>query len=284
MTTTAVASPEPDEPAKPTFKFKLEFVTPEEAEKILAKNVRNRTLSPATIATYRGDMDNGDWDDNGETVKIANGGLVLDGQHRLFGIIESGEPRWLLVVRGLDPSVQDTIDTGRPREFKDILKIRGVDRYTAVAAITRRLAFWETGVRTRKSSGGRKMSNRHLSRLLAANPDIHFSAEVAVPTARKVKLPASILGFCHLLFYRIDPDDTQFFFEKLRDGSDLADGHPIHVLRNTLLDITAETKLDEVFQMAYTIKAWNAYRAGETISRLTYRPGGSKPEPFPEPK
>jgi hypothetical protein len=36
--------------------------------------------------------------------------------------------------------------------------------------------------------------------------------------------------------------------------------------------------------MVVFIKAWNAYRSGETIELLRWSPGGAKPERFPEPR
>jgi hypothetical protein len=273
-----------NEPPRPDFTFDLELITPEVAERILARNDRNRVISSATVACYALDMVNGDWMANGETIKIAIGGTLLDGQQRLKAIIEAERPQWMLVVRGLSPNAQATIDNLRPRQFKDMLRIAGVPRYTTVASITRRLAFWELGVRTRGGSGGRRMSNVQLDHVLGGNQDIHFSAEVAETVGRKIRLPISIIGFCHLLFYRVDPDDAAFFFNRLVTGVDLPDGHPILVLQRTLDAIRDDSRLSETMQLAYTIKAWNAYRQGETLSRLTYRPGGSKPEPFPEPK
>ena len=39
----------------------------------------------------------------------------------------------------------------------------------------------------------------------------------------------------------------------------------------------------QTYLLAITLKAWNAYRQGETVGLYRWRPGGAKPEAFPEP-
>jgi hypothetical protein len=38
-----------------------------------------------------------------------------------------------------------------------------------------------------------------------------------------------------------------------------------------------------MFLTAIMIKAWNAYRRGDSIGLLSFKSGGAKPERFPEP-
>lgn len=61
------------------------------AETWLSRNSNNRNLRGQVIASYARDMKSGAWVLNGETVKIASNGQLLDGQHRLNAVVESGQ-------------------------------------------------------------------------------------------------------------------------------------------------------------------------------------------------
>lgn len=272
----------PASPGDPVVRF--EDIGPSEAEAILAHNTRNRPKKTGKIDQYARDMAAGKWGTNGESIKIAFDKTLLDGQNRLHAVIASDTTQRLLVVRNLPLAAQDTVDGGAKRSYGDVLAIRGIPRYNIVAAITRRVAFWEMGVRTR-TNATIPLSTATLDGYLDSNPDIHLAAEATSSVRPRLGVSPAILGFCYLLFNRIDAEDCRFFFERFADGGELATDHPIAALRKTLIgQITSRSKLSEVVLMAYTIKSWNAYREGRTISHLRYQPGGARPEVFPEPK
>ena len=54
------------------------IITPDHAKALLAKNVANRKLSEQTYGQYKRDIINGDWQLNGETIKIAEDGELID--------------------------------------------------------------------------------------------------------------------------------------------------------------------------------------------------------------
>ena len=47
---------------------------------------------------------------------------------------------------------------------------------------------------------------------------------------------------------------------------------------------TVRGQRSETYLTAILIKAWNAYRSGEEVGVLRFRPGGAHPEKFPEPE
>jgi hypothetical protein len=78
--------------------------------------------------------------------------------------------------------------------------------------------------------------------------------------------------------------DREDFFEKLINGAGLAANSPILALRNFLQkESTSNAKVTPGTRTGLTCRAWNMYRADET-GKLSYKPGGSKPESFPEPR
>ena len=67
------------------------MVTPELAAEWLTHNTHNRGLKPIAIKRFAEDMTTGDWQWNGESIRFAADGTLLDGQNRLHAIVDSGE-------------------------------------------------------------------------------------------------------------------------------------------------------------------------------------------------
>lgn len=259
------------------------LVTPAVAEAWLAKNSRNRNLRESHARSYAEDMAAGDWRWTGETIKFSATGELLDGQHRLRGVVIAGVPIRFLVVRGLDQEAQEDIDHGIPRKFHDVLTLRGEINASALAAIVRRVHAWNEGKRRNINTGGGHTTAQML-RTLEKHPELRDVAARANAFARHCDLPASVLGLSLWLFDGIDPDDSEFFFDRLCDGQGMLKGDPVYELRRTLeTRRTARGERSQTYLLAVTIKAWNAYRNGDTVGLYRWRPGGSKPEQFPEP-
>lgn len=76
-------------------------VTPELARVWLRANTRNRNTRERAVTEYARDMVAGHWNLNGEAIKFAYDGSLLDGQHRLRAVIEADATVQMLVVVGL---------------------------------------------------------------------------------------------------------------------------------------------------------------------------------------
>lgn len=261
----------------------VELVGPEEAEHFLAKNTRNRNLKPRQIAQIAADIRNDDFKFNGDTICESSDGVLLDGQNRCHGIIAAGRAVPCIVVRGLDPRSQDEMDTGVRRSFSDVLTLRGEKSTANLAALTRRVGAWESGARRDLMQWTTSHSN--LSRILEAHPELKDFVQPARRVADSIGINASNIGMLMWVFYGIDPEDAAFFFDRLDDGQGLVKGDPIFELRRTLSHDrgTRGGNARAIRDIVFVIKAWNAYRAGETVSLYRWKPGGAKPESFPEP-
>lgn len=259
-------------------------VTPEIAARWLLSNTHNRNLRRAVVLAYAADMAAGAWNWNGESIKFAEDGTLLDGQHRLAAIVEADLTVRMLVVRGLPPETQETLDTGTKRKFYDVLRLRDEHNCHLLAAITRRVYVWEDGARRVGSKTKYPPTTSQLLVTLEKHPELRGIATEAHTLGHNVELPASIIGLGIWLFGRINPDDCAFFFARLSDFQGLLKGDPIYELRRSLeRSLSAQHERSETYLLAILIKGWNAYRDGKKITVLTYRPGGSRPEEFPEP-
>jgi hypothetical protein len=280
MTTLTVTQPDPKGPT-----YKLVNVTPQLAKKWLAQNTHNRNLRERVVNSYAADMLNGHWAEDGQSIKFSTAGILLDGQHRLSAIAQSGTTQRMLVVTNLTDTAQDTMDTGARRSLADVLKLHGESNFVTLAAALLRVHQWQQGHRKSLKSGGTRPTNRQLLDLLGRHPEIRRSAEIAERTRKTGQLPGSTVALCHWLFVQIDPNDCAFFFARLADGAGLMSDDPIYALRRALENhANAKGRPEEAHVTALVIKGWNAYRDGRTVHLLAYRPGGASPEPYPEPK
>lgn len=258
------------------------FVTPELAAEWLLKNTHNRPYRPRVASAYAADIRSGDWLRNGESIKFATGGALLDGQHRLGGVEEAGVGAWMLVVRGLPKTTQETMDGGIKRTFSDVLKLRGEIHYATLASIVRSVFSWERG--DRGVRGGAAATNAQLFQTLEKYPWLRDGCTVAARTAVGSGLPAGIGGLVWWMTVQLDPEDAEGFFERLSSPDNHQTGEPIGELRKLLSkseDVRGERS--RRFLLAVSIKAWNKYRLGESVGLLKFTQGGAKPEQFPIP-
>lgn len=254
-------------------------VTPHLARTWLRANTHNRNLRERAVADYARDMTAGHWTLNGEAIKFATDGTVLDGQHRLRAVIEADTTVQMLVVVGIDPAAQETMDTGRKRTTGDVMGLRGEANAHTLAAILRRVFAWNNG--DYRFTGNYAATNRECAQLLDEHPELRRSAEIAVRTRNAFPhIPQSILGTAHYLFSAIALDEAAWFFQRIADGAELPLGHPVLALRARVTSERLDSmRLPESRHMAYLIRTWNAVRDGRSLDRLVHPPNSSMPMP-----
>lgn len=254
-------------------------VTPDLARAWLRNNTHNRRLRDRAVDDYARDMAAGHWNLNGEALKFSSDGAVLDGQHRLRAVVTADVTVPMMVVVGLDPSTQETMDTGRKRTTSDVMGLRGESNAHILAAVLRRVWAWDTG--DHRFTGAYAATNRECAELLSKRPDIRRSAEIAVRTRNAFPhIPASLLGVSHHLFSRIDADATVWFFQRIADGAELPIGHPVLALRARVTSERLDSvRMPDFRYLGYLIRTWNAVREGRSLDRLVHPPNSTMPQP-----
>lgn len=259
-------------------------VTPEQAQRILAeRNIRNRNLSSATVAKYARDMAAGNWLLNGDAVRFAADGTLLDGQHRLAAIIKAGCTIRTFVVWNLPVEAQATMDDGRKRTMANVLELDGRDAHSkTVASILRRAILLEKGVIDGSGGGSAAPTKSEMQAYYVDHPDILSAAAVAdqMRATRGIRCAASTVGLAYLLCARRSQSDADEFFRMLRTGAGLTENHPALVLRNKLaIDGSTRLRTETGEALAWFFRAWNAYRAGRTVKILRFKAGDHFPFP-----
>jgi hypothetical protein len=105
-------------------------VSPALAARWLERNESNRTVREGRVNALAEAMRRGEFVVTGDTIKFAPDGRLLDGQHRLWAVLESGVTVQMLVAYNIAPEAQVVMDTGAARKFADTLKWKGEKNYT----------------------------------------------------------------------------------------------------------------------------------------------------------
>lgn len=145
--------------------FSSELVTPERAARYLKNNHGNRKLKPSVVARYAATMLSGNWVLSPEAICFAPDGRVLNGQHRLTAVINSGVPTPFLIIRGVSPEVFKVLDRGATRTIADAL---GVDR--KIAEVARLAASLVTPV---AKHGGNVITDAAAEQMIGVLSDDH---------------------------------------------------------------------------------------------------------------
>lgn len=255
-------------------------ITPEIARAWLETNIHNRPVNETVIARYAEAMKSGQWERNGETIKFADTGALLDGQHRLKAVIQSGVTVETYVVFNLPQKVFDTIDTGKSRTITDLLALDGEPHGNVMGPALRLLYVHdEFGSPTEMGKRlARLITNRDLMETRQRHPELEQSVGfvTGVKGLNKYMGPASA-AYLHYMFAKLQPHLADSFFIRLARAQDMEDDHPIFVLRRRLEGMSKATDADRLEALAITIKAWNIYRQRKTVKLLRW----SRVEDFP---
>ncbi|MFG3287340.1 hypothetical protein ACGF3G_00760 [Streptomyces sp. NPDC048179] len=245
---------------------KAEFlvITPAVAKDMLRRNTRNRNVRAARVNGWARIMTAGLWHNNGEAIKVAIDGTILDGQHRLHAVVKSGVTITTLVVSNLPPETQSTMDGGAKRNPGDVFTLRDEQNATMLGSVARKVWLWEQG--DKRFSAKEAPTTPELYTLVDNNPGLRRSADIAVRVYHNFRyIPPSIVGAAHHLCSRIAADEAAWFYEALGTGAELSLRHPILTLRKRVMtDKDSQKAVTDGLHMAQVLTAWNALRAGKT--------------------
>jgi hypothetical protein len=269
--------------AAPTLDCEVVDLTPKMAAELLARNTSNRKLLAPYVAKLAEAMTRGEWVVNGEPIQIAEDGTLLNGQHRLAAVVQSEATVPMLLVRGLPVSAQKTMDSGSRRNLSDVLKLHGEQNTASLGATLGLLHRHRVGARMDSSSRTAPTSQEALA-VLALEPTIRDGLPLAHKVHRLTKMRVSVSGVLIYLFNEEEAGEGTRFFEALCVSEDARERTAMFALRSILDRIKSDRsyKLSTYVLCAMTIKTFNAWSEGAEMGVLAFKPGGDKPEAFPE--
>jgi hypothetical protein len=219
---------------------KLVTVTPEIAKKYLEKNVINRPIRPNVVAGLVNIIRHGQFLTTHQGIAFDENGNLLDGQHRLCAIVESGIAVKMWVFTNV-PEKQnniysmDVIDRGELRCVGDQLTLRhGIKSGRRIAAMLAGIAFI-CDQRTHKITVPIALEIYNMYK-----PSVKYVYEqlqgVKVYGSRGFIVGA--LAFCH----NVAPQDLGAFVNQYATGEMLKRGDPALTLRNHVMNSERNTR------------------------------------------
>lgn len=247
-------------------------VTPEFARQLLELNTANRPISRREVERLKAILAGGQWRYNGESIKISDTGKVLDGQHRLIAIAESGVAADLRIETGLPDDVFTTLDQGRKRTGGDVLAVRGVMRYNATAMAAATLYRM---IRNRPIYGpAGPIPAYGIDSVVARHPGLIESVSYCAPLIRQGDGQVVSLGQLAALHYVVDSvmgltEQANALAEGLAVGTGLEATSPILQFRNKVFAARSSKHIQHAqSKLGLLAKVTGLHIAGETVKHL----------------
>lgn len=238
-------------------------------------------MSDQHVKRIAGQIIDGKWKFNGDTIKISSDGGVLDGQHRLWAVVESKISIETIIVRGIARDAFATIDTLRkPRSGADVLALSGATRHRAItSAALQWLLRYQRGILETYSKPINKIENSDIESMFENNPGIE-RAVARVMGLRGLANP-SLVGFFYYILTNRSPELAERMVFTLENPAGVSITDPFFRLRMYFSSDHLKRK-DPVVTIALMVKAANAAYHNQEIKALVWRNQGASPEKFPK--
>jgi hypothetical protein len=208
------------------MKTEVVMITPAMAEKWLKGTTSgNRPIRKNNLQRLIHDMKSGQWSLNGESIVLDDNGNVVDGQHRLRAVVDSGVTIQSVVVRGVDASAFEYIDLGVRRDGGDVLAVRGYQYGKELAAALNVIDSYYTydGFHDGASAvSTNKYRHQRVCHTLLAEKYADCGPSVAYIHCRCSKVrafrPPSFVAAMHYVLGHENAEARDKFFESLATG------------------------------------------------------------------
>lgn len=266
------------------MKSDVRTVTPEEAEKLLENNSINRPLSTVVVRNLAEAMRRGEWQLTHQGIAVDSSGRLLDGQHRLSAVLESGVPIETLVFTSVDSSTFSVLDAGKKRNAADALAVAGEKSTHLLASMIRVIWLFDNRPDIAWSGGGSSITTPQVLETLDKHPKIRDYVNVGLEVAQATgTIKSASCGASYLVARNNAKRKVQPWFDGLIEGAGLSKGDARLKYRNHMLSLARKEagevrrRRDNREHVWLYITAFNAWAANEPLKSLRYTAG--KPMP-----
>lgn len=106
-------------------RIEVQWIGPDKAHEYLKANVCNRACSKAAVKRWADTMKVGAWKLSSDAIAFDWNGVLINGQHRLSALIETGATMPFLVGYNFPPESKNSLDVGKKRSLHETLTING---------------------------------------------------------------------------------------------------------------------------------------------------------------
>lgn len=267
------------EPQKETKEIRHEviLITPEIAADMLSRSIRNRRLMQNTVNNYAQQIERGEWQLTPQGISFNEYNELIDGQHRLNGVIKSGKAVKMFVFYNVPDSCFKVLDTGNKRTPGQIFGLENIKHATNIAAALRKLFVLQNCNENDliKAKVRAKASSSYLLDFYYKNKDlidnvtaisINYYKTSAFYTRSEI---ISIILYLHM-YKKHSLSIIEGFFNQLFLGR-LINNVNIEMLRSKLIQsaLLKSHKIRPASKLIYLKKVWNAIIDDKIIKRLS---------------
>jgi hypothetical protein len=247
------------------LKVSVRLIGPTEAQELIDASDFNRKHTKATVTKYALEMARGRWWENGQPI-ILNGEKMINGVHRSHAIIQSGVTLPFVVVQGVDPRANRTMDIGKPRTLDQMLELEGHHAPKQLAEAINWLIGYEKGQRL---GAARKFTVLDKFDLFFKHPGLEVVAkEYTIRVPGKGLLNQGLYACAHYLFKQKSPEDAAEFMRQVVGGENLQKGDPAYTYREGVthlaeIDSLKKTEAVKAKCANALVFGWNKFRVKE---------------------
>lgn len=256
-------------------------IDPKFAAELLASSTGNRPIPDSAVRGIMKTILNDEWRLTHQGIAIDVNGHLVDGHHRLTAIVRTGRTVPMLVAYDVAPESFAVLDTGKKRSGGDVLAIAGHSGGKDLAAAVRLLHIYENGLPSGGSTS--QMANSDVLSKLEASPGIEDALGRAHALRRSCGMAPAAGTVGVYLTERENPHlDQAPWFDGVIGGVGLPAGDARLAFRNAMFHLRSSASVrrgDSPTQLAWYLKAWNAWATGRAVRSL--RIGRGEPNPMP---
>ena len=248
----------------------VRVITPDDAKKLLSANTINRPLRRSHVDFFESQLQRGEMQLTHQGIAISENGRLLDGQHRLTAIANTGIAATMMVAYGLPESSFSVLDTGAARKASDALSIDGACNAHCIAASIRLWLFYKNlpgqlwgGVQAVKIYSVTAVKAQY-----ELDPEGWDWAGKTASTfcVTKVITPGPSAAFLYLAFANgYSKKYLTDFMRCIKEGADLTHGNPVLAFRNKQFSGGEVGTKKQQARVADLIKLFNAYTTGQRL-------------------
>ena len=250
--------------------YSIEVITPHQAELWLQRNESNRNIRKNLVVKYARAIQAGNWHLTGDGVSLSENGNLLDGQHRLTAIVQTGMPVRMGVFRKVPERSQQYKDSGAVRTVADGLRMYNNEIHgSLVAAVCKLLHIFDTGA----------MFSLDYDETVSIYDQYQESfkwMQESIPKIKGVIRTAPVLAPIVWAHANGMEEEAEAFWSGLSTGENLQKGSSILLLRRTFEHrVSGRSRMDRLHLAALTLSAMSLFCSNNTKqSSLVVSPVG----------
>lgn len=206
---------------------RIQTVAPKLATEWMKSNCGNRHISGPHVAGLVDEMLTGRFVLTGDAIQFNRAGELINGQHRLQAVIDSGVACTFLIMEGVEDEAKAVLDKGRGRSVPDALRMcHGVERARMITATVASLDDFAYDRRLKVSPG-------HVLERMADHEAAFRWAVDSIPG--KTVFSGAPITAALVYAHKADPTSVEEFARRMFNGADLRGDSPILQFRNFVI-------------------------------------------------